>query len=713
MSYQSWVGTKIKTKTFLIRHTKIIFGIIPWVLLIICLSIGTFIALGYFSASKPVSYLPEIHSVDLKPNHKGLKSIALKCSGYTCLVQGDGRIMVKSVEGDTILSNLTYYADYEGIGEKWGLNNMTAKLMNDSIISIAGEGQSGVYVTLAMTVHKDKPKLDISINTLYMGTITVSRESVVASFGVSVSEVYLKNRQVDFGSFSPEYWLQKQGLRFGNGLRSAMIYHTPNVSSLQLDTRKNLLFVNLDYYLDHPFINIPYQKGGGGKWVDLSKAKYIAGDVRKNNFSIYFGGIPKITPRFMLVPNGYLAGYIFTEHADGGSIKTHRAAYFGSEDISDINNATGGFAGHKIPVTKSVFYADPDTAVYSSIRDDPDFPQFLDFLDQLNATGLYDICLHTPENLNSNHEVLEESIKFMKNRFDTKSWIDHGMYSGQINREAIVADGLNSNSAFYSADLWEKYGTCYFWSPAVEMIRNYSLKEKIKKLKLFDVSVNLWKRYLSPDELQKISFYTAFKEMITFYVYNGELNSLKTYKGNSYPTPLAWQHFTRTRDFYSWVTDYEKIYSNLSDRKVNIEKKLLDNLISDWGVFFNHGYFVRNTKDDVLSLQDGKIVINPYFDKILEMMAQMRDKGDLCITTIKDLLDYWILTDKISFDYMPDGTIFVNNANKQSVKGLSLVVMGKTVTVDGETPKLRQEGDNTIFWFDIPANQRVRIQVEQ
>src|ERR1035437_5654519 len=699
---------------FFTRNLKKIFLRLTFgFLLLSVIFIITFILLGYFAASKQVSYLPGFKFSNSKPLSKGLTRIELKNSSYLLLVEETGNVIVKTIGGDTIMNNLTYYASYDSLNDKLGLNDISVKLTSDSTVSINGKGLLGVQVNIILTVPKYRPKLDINIKSLYSQNTVVSRESLIAGFVVSVSEVYRKNRQIDTGSFDPEYWLQKQGVRFGSGSRTALIYNTPFVSSLQLDTRKNMLFVNLDYYLDHPFMNIPYQKDGGGKWVDLSKAKYIAGDERSNNFSIYFGTIPKITPRIMLVPNGYLAGYVFTEHADGGSIKTHRAAYFGSEDISNIYNATGGFAGHKISVTKSVFYADPDIAVYSSIRDDPDFPQFLDFLDQLNATGLYDICLHTPENLNSNHEVLEESIKFMKNRFDTKSWIDHGMYSGQINREAIVADGLNSNSAFYSADLWEKYGTCYFWSPAVEMIRNYSLKEKIKKLKLFDVSVNLWKRYLSPDKLQKISFYAAFKEMITFYVYNGELNSLKTYKGNSYPTPLAWQHFTRTRDFYSWVTDYEKIYSNLSDRKVNIEKKLLDNLISDWGVFFNHGYFVRNTKDDVLSQQDGKIVINPYFDKILEMMAQMRDKGDLCITTIKDLLDYWILTDKISFDYMPDGTIFVNNANKQSVKGLSLVVMGKTVTVDGETPKLRQEGDNTIFWFDIPANQRVRIQVEQ
>jgi hypothetical protein len=281
----------------------------------------------------------------------------------------------------------------------------------------------------------------------------------------------------------------------------------------------------------------------------------------------------------MLVPYGYLAGYVFTEHADGGNIRTQRAAYFGSEDISSIADAVGGFVGHKIPVTKSIFYTDAGSLSGSSIRDDPDWPQFLDFLDQLNETGNYDICLHTPDGSNSSRQVLDESIKFMKNRFDTKTWIDHDMYTGKINRECIVADGLNPNSEYYTADLWEKYDTRYFWGPAVEVIRESSLVEKFKKLKLYDASATLWKRYFSPEELNRIGFCIAFKEIVRHYKDKGELNSLRPNKGNAFPTPLFWQNLTRTRSFYSWVTDYSKGVGILSVEKVNIEQKLINKLV--------------------------------------------------------------------------------------------------------------------------------------
>lgn len=701
------------TKTFTGSMKKIVIKIVLWGFLLLSLFIIGILLLGYHTASKPISYLPSIHSNDLKSYQKSINNIELKSSAYILSVNGNGDVVVKTLAGDTIMSGLTYYTSYEGIKEKWGIDNVSTKMTSDSTITISGEVPSGEKVSILLTVPGDKPDLDINIKAHYSVNTVVRRESLLARFNVSVSEVYRKNRQSDISSFDPEYWLQRQGVRFGNGDRSALIYHTPFVSSLQLNTKDNLLFVNLEYYLDHPFVNIPYQEDAGGMWVDLSMAKYNPGDERNNNFSFHFGNIPKSVPRFMLVPDGYLAGYIFTEHADGGNIRTERAAYFGSEEITRVDDAVAGFVGHKIPVTKSIFYSDAGDAAGSSIRDDSEWPQFLDFLDQLNGTGNYDICLHTPDGGNSNREVLDESIRFMKNRFDTKTWIDHGMYGGKINRETSVADGLDSSSKYYSSDLWEKYGTRYFWSPAVEMIRNYSLKEKIRKLKFYEVSVNLWKRYLSTDELNKVRFFTAFKEMIRRYQDKGELNSLLSYKGSAFPSPLYWQHPTRMKSFYSWPTDCEMETNELSAKKVNTKQKLLDKLKSEWGVFFDHGYFVRNGPDDGnLILKNGKLVINPFFDKILGLMAQMRDDGDLYITTVRDLLDYWILIDKVSFEYKPDGVIIIRNGNDKPVKGLSLVVHANTVRINGEVPKLRHEGENTIFWFDLPGKQSVRIQSE-
>jgi hypothetical protein len=703
----------MNSNTIARKTVRIFLKIVLWGFLLFSCLFAVILLIGYHAASKPVSYLPIYPSGDSRPYQKGRDNLELKSSSYILFVNSNGCVIVKTTAGDTIMSDLTYYADYEGAKETWGLKNSDSKLTSDTTVLLTGEVSQGEDVSMLLTVHKNKPNLDVNIISHYNATTIVRRESLVARFKVAVSEVHMKNRKDDINPFAAEYWLQRQGVRFGEGDRSAMVYHTPSVSSLQLQTKGSLLFVNLEYYLDHPFINIPFQADGGARWVDLSTAMFKAGDVRSSNFSVYFGSIPKAIPRFMLVPYGYLAGYIFTEHADGGNIRTQRAAYFGSEEITRREDAKTGFAGHKIPVTKSVFYAGSSEVAGASIRDDSEWPELLDLLDQLEETGIYDICLHTPDGENSNRKILDESIHFMKNRFDSKTWIDHGMYSGKINRETSVADGLNPGSEFYSADLWEKYGTSYFWSPSVEVIRNYSLKEKIKRLKFSEVSFNLWKRYLSAGELNKISFFSAFKDMIIRYLDKGELNSLSSYKSSGFPTPLYWQHPTRMKSFYSWPTDFETETNDLSDKKVNTEKKLLNKLKSDWGVFFDHGYFVRNgANDNNLTVQNGKLVTNPYFDRILELMSQMRNDGDLYLTTVRELLDYWILTEKVTFEYKPGGIIIIRNGNDEAVKGLSLAIRAKIVRIDGEIPKVKHVGEDTIFWFDLPGKKEVTLQTE-
>jgi hypothetical protein len=684
------------------------------------ISVISFLVSGYYTASKPISYLPEIDTFDLESCPSGINIIELKTPWFVLITDEYGKVAVKTPQGEIIMSSLTFFSSYEGMGDNWGLKDISVKLSNDSTISISGKDPSDVFVYESFTIHNKVPKMDVNIRTHYNSNLTINREALVAKFDVPVTEVYLKNRKIDFGPFDSEYWLQRQGVRFGIGSRSSLIYNTPHVSSLQLNSDKNLLFVNLEYYLDHPYVHIPYQKDGGGRWIDLSSADYSANTERENYFSIYFGNVPQVTPRLMLVPNGYTAGYVFTEHADGGNLRTNRAAYFGSENISKIEDAKGGFAGHRIPVTKSVFYVDSTRNTPNSyVNDDPNKPQFLNFLDQLYATGLYDICLHTPEDYNSKRESLNESIKFMKDNFDTETWIDHGMYSGNSNLESFVCDGLNPSSKYFAADLWEKFGTRYFWNPATELIENsmISPSKSLKEGRFYKAYVDFWKHYLSSKELKEMKFPIAIKELLRRHQNKGELNSLRPDKGNAYPTPLFWQHPTRTNRFYSWTTDYVKDYgrldTNKAEKQFSNEQRQLNMLLTNWGVFINHGYFVRNRKEhNIFSESNGEIVINHFFDKILEFMAHMRDKGDLYITTIRDLLDYWIKVENVSFEYTPDGGIKVINLNNEPIEGLSIAFHAKTVQINGETPAHKQVGEDIIIWFDIPAKGEVSLHAE-
>ncbi len=90
----------------------------------------------------------------------------------------------------------------------------------------------------------------------------------------------------------------------------------------------------------------------------------------------------------------------------------------------------------------------------------------------------------------------------------------------------------------------------------------------------------------------------------------------------------------------------------------------------------------------------------------------MRDEGDLHITTIKDLMDYLVLLENISFEYMPDGGIEIYNHNDEPVKGLSLAVHTKNILINGETPSFRHVNDNIIVWFDMPARGQVEMEIQ-
>ena len=692
-----------------------------FLLVSICVITGGIILIsGYFSASKPVSFLPEISLQKLDSLPQGTNKIILKNPWFVLIADEYGKLAVTTNDEEVIMSGLTYYSYCDGSVDNIGLKEISVLPVNDSTLSITGKASPNVSVTEIFTLHKKIPSLDVRVRTRYNSDIVVKREALIARFDIPPIEVYLKNRIIGTQPLDPEYWLGDQGVRFGKDSRSCLIYNTPHISSLQLDSKRSLLFINLEYYLDHPHINIPFQSDEGGKWTDQSAAFYSEGMERENQFSVYFGNLPKITPRLMLVPDGYMAGYIFTEHADGGNMKTQRAAYFGDENITKVDEAKGGFVGHKIPVTKSVFYIDTINNIPgSSIINYSDSIQFLDFLDQLYSTGLYEIFLHTPEDYNSNRELLSTSIKFMKDRFDSKTWIDHGMYKGKINREAFCCDGLNPSTDYYAADLWEQFDTRFFWNPAVEEIEKSSVSpsQRIKEGKFYKAYVDFWKHYISPEELQKMNFLEALKKLIWRYSNKGELNSLLTYKSNAYPTPLIWRHPTRTDNFYSWKTDYEKDYGKLNYKKkekfLGKEFRQLDSLIYHQGVFFNHGYFVRNRPGhNIFRESDGEILVNPYFDKILERMAALRDSGNLYITTVRNILDYLVMLENVTFEYLPDGRINIYNKNDKPIKGLSVILNARNARLNGKQPNIKHLGNNSVIWFDLPEKSKICLQVE-
>lgn len=703
-------------------HAKKLFLILVVLAITGILLLNLWLLAGYRITRQEITYLPDIsvYNSGIIQNHEKTVTYTIKSQYYTLEVNSSGKVTVKTPDNEVIISDLTFFSDYEGLQASSGLRDIEVRKENDSTITIQGEGASETIVNIVLKTSRYLPEFEISFSTEYYSDVIVKREALVAAFAVPVSEVYRKNRKADNEKFEAEYWLDKQGVRFGYGSRSALIYHNTAISSLQLNTTNNILFINLDFFEDHPYIHIPFQADGGGRWIDLSPSKYSSNDRRINSVKFYIGSTPEYIPRFMLVPSGFLAGHIFTEHADGGErIESHYAVYYGSDTIKDIRFASGGFVGHNIPVTKSVMYIDYNGKL-SDKKTEPVSGRNMmtEFLDQLHLTGKYDICLHTPEEHNSDRATLEEAISYMKDRYDTRSWIDHGMYSGKYNRECFVCDGLSPESEYYAGDLWHEFDTRYFWNTAVEMkhlMKHPSAKNELKKFRFRNASKVLWNNHLSAYRLNSINYFQALRELVTHKISNErELNSLMPGKGESSPTPLYWQHPTYTQGLYSWVTNYAKDYFKLSlkdaDKHLENEKRQIDELISNWGIFLNHGYYVRGL--DVITEQNGRLEINPYFDQILAYMEDNQNKRGLYNTTVKELLDYWRLIENVSYSCNSDGTIKLCNRNDFPVNGLSLAVRANKVMIDGVVPSCRRVEKDIIFWFDLAARSSAIIECE-
>jgi hypothetical protein len=692
----------------------------PWIMACLVLPIIVIVISGYRKSDSLDSYLTDLKSARSVRFLRNLGNVELRNRWYRLLIDTAGTIQVTTPDGQPILDDLAYYAHYLGSDGPVKLGDVCVQKTSDSVAVVSGNTEPGAHVTISVTVGKESPEASFFIKTSYHDSVIVSREALVADYEIPVSEVYQKNRQVVRNKFHNEYWLDKQGVKLGYGARSSLIYYQPDISSLQLDTRRETVVINLDASFDHPFIHIPFQREGTGKWVDKSASAYNSGNERTNCFSVFFGINPDYVPRVMNVPDGYISGYAFTEHADGGTLRTHRAAYFGNESITEINDAKGGFAGHQIPVTKSVFYEDFDQGLSDSL--DPNYKdenEYLRLLDQLSSKGNCEICLHTPESSNSSRRVLEEAISTVGNRYGSPTWIDHGMYSGNDNRETLVSDGLNPGSEYYAADLWQNHGIRYFWSPAVEAIRfskiESSLKNDLQNLKFSHFTGELWRRYKYCRKYLGESSISSIKRIARGHFPLAELNSFQPRRGSTLPTPLFWQNETTSGPFYSWSTEF--VYPGLNARDSSLwyenEKKELGLLLDGWGVFINHGYYVRRGgKDNFIENDKKELVVDPEFDQILTYMDQIRDDGDLLIATVRDLLDYWILTEGISFDYMPDGSVIVINNSNEMIKGFSLAVSaGKcSILVDGIAPLSRYYKDDAIIWFDFPPHAQRKIE---
>ncbi len=535
-----------------------------------------------------------------------------------------------------------------------------------------------VETELTISFEDNEPNVNFDLQSTYLKDVKVLKSSLIFPFLNDDFTVYRRNPFVDTVNYQDVYYLDKEGFSLNLEEKQLNLYHPENVSSIQLDTKKYIAYINSDYHYDHFLIRYELLDTSD-YYIDNSSTVMKKGMFLNSSFTVSLTD-KTILPRIMPIMNGYESAFIWTEHADWADIKTHRATYFGSEEIENIEDAVGGFAYYNIPVTKSVFYNNPDSVTnYEKNKDFPGLHStimtdslFFDFLKQLRDKG-FDICLHTPEQYTTTQENLSEALSFMKKNFASPSWIDHGYNNSELsNRENVVCDGLDSSSPHYAYELWKANGVKYFFNSTYEEIMPRPFSEYMFENNLFRP-------------------YPGFGDALPI----PKVGSMPLF-----PELLLWSTPYTMEPGENWAWNYY------------FSQDVLDKLVDYRYVFITHIYpaWVEEERG-YWEIKDGKYVAKEGLNNALKKISEMEKQHYMLPTTIADYMTYQQQLQSLEYMVEADGTVVLRNKNKETIKGLSLVST-HDICLENEkhfNRKKTKSGDENIIWFDMEPGEIVRI----
>lgn len=519
------------------------------------------------------------------------------------------------------------------------------------------------------------------------------RLTMVVPFDDSTLTVYRRNMAIDTVDFQPEYYLDREGFKIGEGEHTIISYHQRGISSTQLDAKNKVVYFNLDYWRDHPMIHYPMSDTLEDRFEDRSCRHVYEGQGLLYFIKLYVGNDVPNLPRIMKIPYGYESGIIFTEHADWTDIRTHRAVLFGSENITKAKDAVGGFVYYGIPVTKSVFYNNPDqvtndeisggtfTGLHATIKTDKEFGKLLR---QLHRIG-FDICLHTPEQYTTTKENLEEAMDYMQRHFKSTTWIDHGYNNGPIhNREDMVCDGLDQNSDAYAVTQWRKHRVKYLWNAYYEENRMDSWG--------FDCNL------MQP--------YPGFGDALP----NRQVTTIAGF--DYFHGSFGHADLMNPPDFLTWCTPstFEATTDEEWDYYYNNER--LQKLVDNHDVHITHIYpaWIKPGRTFWTYDEDSTIVALPGMNRALERIANLREEHKMLPMTIKTYLDYYSGLLQVEYYIIDSEHILLYNCGKE-IKGFTLLCTSPIRFEDNRYYEFRKSGDYYYIWFDLKAYDQVRIKI--
>ena len=519
----------------------------------------------------------------------------------------------------------------------------------------------------------------VNIETTFKEDVKLLRLAYLLPLPEGKLTVFRRNQHIDTTNYQSSYYLDKEGFIIKNEYFSISVYHNTGVSSLQLNMDDRTACFNIDYWCDHPLLHYPMRDDTSNYFEDISYREIRKGDVLKGKIKVFNSMIDDL-PRLMLVWDGYQSAFIFTEHADWTDLRTHRAVLFGNENITKPENAIGGFCYFDIPVTKSVFYWNPDnvtnektskglfTGPVATIKTDK---EFLKLLKTIKKEG-FEICLHSPEVYTTIPSEFPKAMHFMRRNFGTVSWIDHGYNNGpDKNREDMVCDGLLPNSPYYSAELWKKNGVRY-----------------------------LWNAYYEENRMEDHNFDGHFNQP-----YDGFGDALPNRQITTLPNG--------DKDFLLWSTPSTLEVNEDKDWYYYFDSIRLQHLVNQHNVFITHIYpaWTDPWRGFWQFDENGTAVAMPGFNFALSQLARFRDEKKILPTTIEKYLSYYEKLQNLDYLIIDNKTIKITNPG-EAIEGLTLLC-AKPIIVEGKVLDFRKVEEGYLVWFDLGRNETVTIRYRE
>ena len=538
---------------------------------------------------------------------------------------------------------------------------------------------SMAYYDFQLDGNENEDHITIKINSTFLEDLQLLRLAFILPFPEGQLSVYRRNQHIDTTHFQNSYYLDREGFSITNDSLSLCTYHNMGISSLQLDTDNRYACFNIDYWRDHPLLHYPMRADTSDYFEDISYRNVKAGEVLTGYIDFY-NSVPDELPRLMPVWDGYQSAFIFTEHADWTDIRTHRAVLFGNENITKPEDAVGGFCYFNIPVTKSVFYWNPDNVtnektsnglfkgLVASIKTDKEFYKLLKTIKKQG----FEICLHSPEIYTTIPSEFPKAMRFMRRQFDTKSWIDHGYNNGpDKNREDLVCDGLLPDSPQYAAELWKKNGVRY-----------------------------LWNAYYEENRMESHNFDGHFVQPFDGF-------------GDALPNRQITTLPNGDKDFLLWSTPSTLEVNEDHEWYYYFDSIRLQRLVDQHNVFITHVYPAWSNPYRAFWQynENGSAVAMPGFNFALSQLAHFRDEKKILPTTIEQYLSYYEKLNSIEYLIIDNKTIQLTNSN-EAIKGLTLLCT-KPIVVEGKAIDFRKVDEGYLVWFDLGRNETVTIRYRE